>query len=68
MSLRIRDFPDSRDAMYPRTDDSSAVASHVASSGLRLREAGQHADQRCGCDDDPWAFCTEHAALIIESL
>jgi len=68
MSLRIRDYPESRGAMYRRTDESSAEASRAARSTLQAQEDGKRADQRCGCDDDPWAFCTEHAALIIEVL
>jgi hypothetical protein len=54
--------------MYRRTDESSAEASRAARSTLQAQEDGKRADQRCGCDDDPWAFCTEHAALIIEVL
>ena len=54
--------------MYCRTDASSAVASGAASSTLQVRDDGQRADQRCGCGDDAWAFCKEHAALIIELL
>jgi len=68
MSLRIRDYLESRGTMYRRTDESSAVASRAASSSAEVHEEGQRTDQPCGCDDHPWALCTEHAALIIELL
>ena len=68
MSFRIRGYPQSRGAMYSPTYEHSPVALQAASLTVHRRKDGQPADKRCGCDDDPSAFCAEHAALIIELL
>jgi hypothetical protein len=54
--------------MYVRSHEPPAAALLLASSTLQVREDRQRRDQRCGCDDGRQAFCTEHAALIIELL
>jgi hypothetical protein len=61
-------YPLMRGAVYRLTSDPSAVAPRAAISTLQVREDRKRADQRCGCDEEPSALCTEHAALIIELL